>query len=579
MSSSIPVELRWLAKWVRPYLRWHIGSFLLLSIGSMLSLFTPLILKWLIDKVLPERRAPILILAIALIFLCHVFRALFTAIANYLTSNAAQRLSLGLRLCMLEHLDILSASYFENTSVGTAMYPLQEPVEEIAYFGSDLVPAILRTSLVFGSTLVIMVILNLGMTLVLVPLIPLFVITKIHFTERLDRHSESVQKRQRSWIGFLQEHLASIICIQLLRKEARQEREAFRLLAKRVRSDDSLLRTAGWFTLFTSLSVSVGMSAVVGYGGWSVLRGALSVGGLVAFYAYVVQLFEPLSGAAETYIRAKRTFASIRQVQSVFELKPNILESSAPIRLPRPKALSIELRGVRFAYPGGRGQITIPYLRVDAGIHLTVAGENGAGKSTLAKLLVRLYDVDAGCILYAGHDIREIEIQDLRQHICYAPCNPVLFDRSVAGNLRLGQAGIRDEEMHEVIQIVGLRDFIAALPRGLAEPIGPGGCHVSGGQRQRIGLARCILQRPRILILDEATSSLDEDSEREVLRVLKTVLTDTTIITISHHSSAIASSEHLIVMKNGTVVLNNPPEWNRDARHRQSNNRQGFFAG
>jgi len=244
-------------------------------------------------------------------------------------------------------------------------------------------------------------------------------------------------------------------------------------------------------------------------------------------------------------------------VDSIFALKPNIRELKAPIRLPLAQTLGIELRGVRFAYPGRLGQIEIPYLRVDPGTYLTVAGENGAGKSTLAKLLIRLYEVDAGSILYAGRDIREIEIQDLRQHISFAPCSPVLFDTSVAGNLRLGRASIGDGEIHDVIQTVGLTDFIAALPRGLSEPIGPGGCHLSGGQRQRLGIARCILQRPGVLILDEATSSLDEDSEREVLRGLKKALTGTTVITISHHVSAIASAEHLVVMKNGVIVFDN----------------------
>lgn len=170
MFVSIASELRWLAKWVRPYLRWHIGSFLAISLSSVLSLVTPLILKWLIDDVLPNRQAGLLTFAIALIFLCHVCRALFTSIASYLASNAVQRLSLGLRLRLVEHFDTLSASYYEKTPVGMAMYPLQEPVDEIAYFGSDLVPAILRTLMAVTFTLAIMVILNPCMTLALLPL-------------------------------------------------------------------------------------------------------------------------------------------------------------------------------------------------------------------------------------------------------------------------------------------------------------------------------------------------------------------------------------------------------------------------
>jgi subfamily B ATP-binding cassette protein MsbA len=318
------------------------------------------------------------------------------------------------------------------------------------------------------------------------------------------------------------------------------------------------------------------MSAVIGYGGWSVLTGSLSVGGLVAFYGYVVQLFDPLSGAADTYIRAKKTFASIRQVQSVFALISDIRECPAPVCFPRGQAMDIELRGIRFAYSNGRGQIAIPYLNINAGSHLTIAGANGAGKSSLAKLLVRLYDVDAGSISCAGRDIRDIEIQNLRELVCFAPCSPVLFDTSVAGNLRLGRSDAPDEAIHEVIHIVGLTDFIANLPRGLAEPIGPGGCQLSGGQRQRIGLARCILQRPSVLILDEATSSLDESSEREILCRLKMILSGTTIITISHHTSIIASAERLLVMKAGVIAFDSQADWNANAPGARPNNRCEF---
>src|SRR6185437_12583701 len=184
ISVLIPSELRWLAKWVRPYLRWHIGSFLSISISSVLALVPPLILKWLIDDVLPGRRPVLLMLAVAMILLCHLARSFFTAVGNYLTSHAVQRFSLDLRLRVLEHLDILSATHHDCTSVGAAVYPLQEPVDEIAYFGSDLVPAILRTSFAATFTLVTMLALNPGMTFAIVPLIPVFVAIRVYFTHR-----------------------------------------------------------------------------------------------------------------------------------------------------------------------------------------------------------------------------------------------------------------------------------------------------------------------------------------------------------------------------------------------------------
>ena len=262
--------------------------------------------------------------AVVLIFLCHQGRAVLTTIGGYLTMLAAQRLALALRLRLLRHLDTLSADYHEGTPVGASMYPLKEPIDEISFLGSDLVPSILRTLLATVMTLGTMLILNPRMTLAVLPLIPVFVVTRKHFRNRLERDSETVQQNQVAWSSFLQEHLSSIVAIQLLRRERRQERTAFRLLGASVRSLTRLFRTGVSFTFYTSLTIGLAMSAVIGYGGWSVLAGTLTVGGLVAFYTYLAQLFEPLSGVAETYARAQKTFASIRRVQAVLALEPAI---------------------------------------------------------------------------------------------------------------------------------------------------------------------------------------------------------------------------------------------------------------
>jgi ABC-type multidrug transport system fused ATPase/permease subunit len=559
MISWIPSELRWLFRQVRPLLRWHIASFLCISVASLLALLAPLVLKWLIDVILPGRQLGLLIGAVGLTFLCHQGKAVLSSIAGYLTMVAAQRLGLDMRLRLLRHLDTLSADYHESTPIGASMYPLKEPIDEISYFGSDLVPAILRTLMATALTLGTMLILNARMTLAVLPLVPVFLLARKHFRNRLEEDSDMVQRDQVAWSSFLHEHLSSIVAIQQLRKERRQERRAFHYLGARVRSFDRFFRTGVSFTFYTSLTVGLAMSAVIGYGGWSVFTRSLTVGGLVAFYTYLMQLFEPLSGAAETYVRAQKAFASIRQVQAVLALEPAITNSPDAIKVPQDQSWAIELINVRFGYPTNRELLSIPYLHIEAGEFVAVVGENGAGKSTLARLLARLYDVNSGAIHIAGHDLREIEIESLRERVCYAPPHPILFNTTLASNLRLGKIVASDSELEGVIADVGLKNWVGTLQEGLNQRIGPGGSQMSGGQRQRLGIGRAMLQQPRILILDEATSSLDGRSEQQLLGRLRRVLPGSTIIVISHRPSAMLCVQRVVLIDAGRVVEDDSP--------------------
>jgi ABC-type multidrug transport system fused ATPase/permease subunit len=307
------------------------------------------------------------------------------------------------------------------------------------------------------------------------------------------------------------------------------------------------------------MTIGLAMAAVIGYGGWSVLAGTLTVGGLVAFYTYLAQLFEPLSGVAETYARAQKTFASVRRVQAVLALEPAINNCRTAIKFPKNRPSTIKLADVRFGYPKSDGLLYIPSLEIPAGEHVAIVGENGAGKSTLVKLIARLYDVDSGSISVAGHDVREIEIESLHEDVCYVPPQPVLFDTTLGGNLRLGKGTASEAELKDVVSYVGLAHWVSTLQEGLNQRIGPGGHRLSGGQRQRVGIGRAILQRPRILILDEATSSLDAGSEQQLLSSLQRVLPRTTIVLISHRLSALRCVDRVVVLEAGRVVEDNVP--------------------
>ena len=558
-SSWVPSELRWLSKQIRPLLHWHLASFLCLTAGSLLALLTPLVLKWVIDRLIPQRQPGLLLVAAGLIFLGYQGRMALTSLGSYLMLTAAQKLALTLRMSLLGRLDALSAEYYEDTPVGSVMYPLKDPIEEVSYFGSDLLPAILRMFLTASFTLATMFVLSRVLTLAVLPLVPVFLIARQHFRRRLAANADTVQSNRRAWSTFLEEHLSSVIPIQLLGQEKRQERRAFRLLAREVRSQQKLFTTSIWFTVWGSMAVVFAMCAVIGYGGEMVLSGTLSVGGLVAFYGLVTQLFDPLSGAADLYARAQKTFASVRQLEAGLELRPIVTNAAAAICLPREHPPQIDFAEVEFGYKRQKNMLHIRSLRILPGEQVAIAGENGAGKSTLAKLIARLYDPDSGSIRIGNVDIRNIQLKDLHRYICYLPPAPVLFDGTLSFNLRFVRPAAPDGEVQEAIRSVGLSQFVAALPDGLRQRVGPGGCQLSGGQRQRLALARAILQQPRILILDEATSCLDSSSEKAILGNIRRGLTASTLIVISHRPSTFSTFGRLLILSSGEIVEDGNP--------------------
>lgn len=544
---------------MRPVLRWQLGSFVCMMLASILTLTTPLILKWLIDVVLPHKRTDLLLILIVALFLGYQGRVVLTTLGTYLMLVASQRTGLSLRMMLFRHLNTLSADHYENTPVGTLMYPFKEPIDEISSLGSDLLPAILRMLLTTGFTLIAMSAVSFSLTLSVIPLIPLFLLVREHFRKKLASAAENLQEDRLLWSNFLEEHLSSAIHIQLLGREKKQERTAFKFLGYSVRSQSRLFNTGSHFTISGSLMIVVGMCTIIGLGGEKVLSGALSIGSLVAFYGYITQLFEPLSSTAELYARAEKVHASIRQVQSALARRSTLNSSivcahSASAPYIAQGRHEMELVDVEFRYPRRTEGLYVPSLRFEAGEQVALWGENGAGKSTLAKLIARLYDPSAGKISFRGLDIRTIELVRLREQISYLPREPFFLDGSLCSNLRFVQPGASEDDLLKAIAAVGLGSLPASLPNGLRQPIGPGGCQLSGGERQRLAIARVLLQRPQILILDEATSCLDPPTEILVLRAVRRTLKESTLIVISHRTSSLTMFPRVVMLSGGRIV-------------------------
>lgn len=554
MPSLFAPELRWLFPKVKPQLPFHAASFAFLTLASLLTLVMPFTIRWLIDSVLPERNPHLLAIAIGLILVSYEGKAVLTAFGGYLTFRATQNTAFALRTALLQHLDSLSADYFDRAPVGELLYPFERPIDEISYFGSDLLPSILRAAIATGITLSAMIVLSRVLTLIVLPIVPTFLAIRRHYRSTIARQADEVQQNRSKFSSFLGEHLSAVLQIQLLGQTEAQEGQACSLLADAVSSQDVLYRTGAYFSAFSNLTIVSGIAGTLALGSVMVFLGLLTVGTLIAFYSLLLQLFDPLSTAMEMYARAQRTFSSIRHIQAFFESKPTLNDAPHARSLVSGSACHIVVRDIFFRYSRRSEAIRIQKLDIQQGERLAIAGPNGAGKSTLGKLLARLYDVEAGTIEIADSDVRQVTLASLRATVLYLPAQPVLFHRSIADNLRLANRWSSCADMERVLKTVDLKKYLDGWPESLEQCVDPGASNLSNGERQRVAIARALLCRPRVLILDETTSSLDPNSEEIILRAIDRTLPDSTLIIVSHRLHSIAWVRRILLMRNGEIV-------------------------
>ena len=535
MRAKQSREFWWLLSQVKPFFRLHLGSYACIVVTSILTLLDPLIVKLLIDDVIPKRRISWLPLVAGAFFFTYMARLGFESYGSMLNFRAVQKMTFRLRLSLLRHLQCLSAEYHDNKRVGDTLHRLQSDVDQLGTLSGEVIPSTLRMVTIFSVVVTTMLILNYRLTAIVLPLIPVFVLVRRRFHDRLRHASESVQHESGKMIGFLEEHLSAIVQVQLLACEQREARRFARLSGATVRAQMRRRSTELFFSSVLYLIIVLGMTGVLCYGGYQVITGTLTAGSLVAFYGYTLQLFIPLYGVVDIYSKLQRAGASVRRLREITEADFVLRDRPGALALPASGASgAVELKDVSFSYRTDRPVLESVSLRVNPGERVALAGTSGKGKSTIAKLLTRLYDAREGMVFLEGTDVRNIQLKSLRSAVIFVPQEPVLFDLTLRENLLYGNPQATHEEIDAVIKLVQLENVIARLPNGLDESLGPRGNRLSGGERQRVALARALLQRPKVLILDECTSALDELTEKRLFAGLHHYLKDVTTIIISH---------------------------------------------
>ena len=527
-------EFRWLLGQVKPFLRLHLGSYVCILFVCVLALLDPLIVRFLIDEVIPNRRISWLPLVAVAFFMTYIGRLGFEGLASITNFRAVQKMTFRLRLKLLRHLQRLSAEYHDNQPLGDTLHRLQVDVDQVATLSGEVIPSLLRIVTIFSLVMTTMMVINYRLTAIVLPLIPVFILVRRRFHDRLRHASDSVQEQSGKVIGFLEEHLSAIVQVQLLSCEQREARRFARLSGRAVRAQIKRRRTELFFGSLLFLIIVIGMASVLCFGGYQVIVGTLTAGGLVAFYGYTLQLFMPLYGVVDIYSKLQRVGASVRRLMEITDADAVLRDRPGALALPSNTSGAIELKEVSFSYYSDRPVLNAINLQVNSGERVALVGTSGNGKSTIARLVARLYDARGGKVLVEGVDVRDITLKSLRSSVIFVPQEPVLFDVTLRENLLYGNPQASDEEVERVSKLAQLETLINRLPKGLDEALGPRGNRLSGGERQRVALARALLQHPKILILDECTSALDAATEKCLLNALDRHLRGVTTIIISH---------------------------------------------
>jgi ATP-binding cassette subfamily B protein len=553
-GQSLPSAIRWLARYVRPLLSLVIADLVCMTVGSGLSLLDPLVVKWLIDVALPKHELRPVLLG-TLVF-CAVYLA--SLAINYLGSFASclltQKMIFRIRVSLLRQIHNLPTRGHQKSQVGDTLYRIEQDVDRVAELSGDILPLTLQMVLVGVMVLVTMGILNWHLTALVAPVLPIFYLLQRRYAAKLKDAADQVQSQSGRINAFLQEHLAGMMQLQLLNRTNSQARKFARLAANGAQLQIRQRATEMAFGGASVSAIVLGMGLILGYGGYEVTRGALTVGGLVAFYGYVFRLFAPVSIAIDLQSRLQRVGASIRRIEEITDRlqKPEGQLNTVPLQPDiRP---NLEFRSVWFAYSKDRPVLREMSFRVEAEETVALVGLNGSGKSTIGFLATRLHDPDAGSILVGGRDIHGVDRRSLRAYITLVPQDPILFDETIRQNLLYGNPRATNGDLDAVASLTQFDRVLRRLPRGLDEPLGPLGNSLSGGERKRLALARTLLQQPRILIVDEITSSLDAPSAAGLLEGLDLFRRSRTLVVISHRPATILWADRIIVVENGAIA-------------------------
>jgi ATP-binding cassette subfamily B protein len=472
---------------------------------------------------------------------------------TYLTGWTGERMLADLRNLVFRHLQRLSLGFYERNRAGVIISRLTNDVEALDQLVTDGVTSLVQNTLTLGGTAVVLFLLDWRLALATLTVMPLMAGATAIFRRRSGRAYRQVRETLGAVTATLAEDIAGMRVLQSFTRE-RAAQENFRAVSDTYRASNmQTVVLNGVYFPFVDLLSSAATAVVLGYGGWLVFHGHETIGTLVAFMGYLSNFFDPVQQLSQLYNVFLSAVAALDKLTDLLDEEPEVRDDLDAPELPEIHG-HVRFEDVRFAY--GRGPEVLHGLDLDVPQGTTVAlvGHTGAGKSTIAKLLARFYDPTGGRITLDGIDLRTVQQRSLRRQLGIVPQEGFLFAGTVGENIAFGRPGASREEIAAAAAAVGADHFIGELEHGYDTQLGERGSRLSLGQRQLVAFARALLADPRILILDEATSSVDIGTERRIEQALRTLLEGRTAFIVAHRLSTIRDADLIVVLENGRIV-------------------------
>jgi subfamily B ATP-binding cassette protein MsbA len=548
---------------LRPY-RWRlISAALLLIVTNGLGLLFPLVIRTLLNTILSQHQAGLLNLLVGVLLGVFLLQALLGALQGYLVTSLGERLSFDLRTKLFRHLQRLPLHFFDSRRTGELMSRVTNDVTVLqTSLTGNVLPVVSQVVMLVGSIVIVLVI-NWRLTLIILVVAPLAVLSFGRLGRGIRRATRGVQEGLGEAGVVLEETLSAQ---RVVKAFAREDYEQGRFNARMTNSLQQALRRAASQALLGPISQFIGFAAMVivlWFGGNEVLAGRLMVGDLIAFIFYLFMVVGPLVSLGNLYSQLQAALGAAERVFALLDepIEPASAIDNAPPMPPITGRVAFE--GVSFAYslpPDETADKARPAVlhdvsfEVQPGQVVALVGPSGAGKTTTLALLLRFYEIDAGAIRIDGIDIRTVQARSVREQIAIVPQEPTLFGDSIAENIRYGRLDATDDEVRAAAAAANALSFIDALPDGLQSLVGERGVKLSAGQRQRIAIARALLHNPRILLLDEATASLDNESEALVQDALNRLMQGRTTIVVAHRLTTVERADMILVLNEGRIV-------------------------
>ncbi|HEY5999267.1 MAG TPA: ABC transporter ATP-binding protein [bacterium] len=544
--------LRRLLAYLAPY-RWRVAlAILLLLAASALSLVGPYLVKLGIDEHIATGdlagldRIAVLFFAVALAgFVLRYAQTL-------LTYRIGQLAMLDLRLAVFDRIEAQPLAYFDRTPTGRLMTRVGSDVEVLQELFSTGAITVFGDLFTVLGVVVAMLAINARLALVSFAVLPLLFGATVFFRSRVRRSFRAIRQKVARMNAFLNEHVGGIVVVKLFSREAPAAARFERINDEHRQAFMGAVLAYAVFFPVVELIGAVAVALLLGYGGAQILAGALSFGGLVAFLEYVQRFYKPVQDLAEKFNILQSAMAAAERIFGVLDTEPAITDPPAPLPVTRARG-AVEFRDVHFAYEPGEEVLRGISLRVEPGETVAIVGATGSGKTSLVSLLARLYDPQRGTVLLDGVDVRAYAQRDLRRQMAVVLQDVFLFSGSVLENIALGDPGIDRDAAVAAARRVGADGFVRALPRGYDTAVGERGVLLSVGERQLLSFARALAHDPPLLVLDEATSSVDSQSEALIQQALAVLFAGRTSIVIAHRLSTIRDADRIVALQRGRI--------------------------